>query len=113
MRNMAGPSSLTLCAGFGRTIPSPLPSPKLFTVTQLTDVWFADPANHRLWFLDAEGNKRVVCTGIDWPRGVPVSTDQSLLAVNDAHDKWVWSFQIQGDGSLLNGQPFYRLETPG
>jgi gluconolactonase len=24
----------------------------------------------------------------------------------------VWSFQVQADGSLANGQPFYRLETP-
>ena len=23
----------------------------------------------------------------------------------------MWSFQIQADGSLTNGQPFYRLET--
>ncbi len=48
---------------------------------------------------------------INWPHGVRVSTDQSLLAVNDPHTKWVWSFQIQRDGSLANGQPFYRLES--
>lgn len=34
-----------------------------------------------------------------------------MLAVTDSHSRWVWSFQIQRDGSLANGQPFYRLET--
>ena len=39
----------------------------------------------------------------NWPYTAPL---------NDARTKWVWSFQIQRDGSLINGQPFYRLETP-
>ncbi|MGH8639446.1 MAG: SMP-30/gluconolactonase/LRE family protein, partial [Burkholderiales bacterium] len=30
----------------------------------------------------------------------------------DSRGKWVWSFQVQSDGSLAHGQPFYRLETP-
>ena len=82
-----------------------------FVVTERNEVYFADAPNHRVWFLDAAGNKRVVLGDIDWPRGVRVSTDQSLLVVNDPHTKWVWSFQIQRDGSLVSGQPFYRLET--
>jgi sugar lactone lactonase YvrE len=32
--------------------------------------------------------------------------------VADSWNKWVWSFQVLPDGSLANGQPFYRLETP-
>ena len=81
------------------------------TVTARNEVYFADAPNHRVWLVDAAGNKRVVHDGINWPRGVRVSTDQSLLVVNDPHTKWVWSFQIRPDGSLANGQPFYRLET--
>ena len=81
------------------------------TVTARNEVYFADAPNHRVWLVDAAGNKRVVHDGINWPRGVRVSTDQSLLVVNDPHTKCVWSFQIQPDGSLANGQPFYRLET--
>lgn len=81
-------------------------------VTQRNGVYFTEAPSHRVWFVDAKGNKRVVYTGIDWPRGVRASADQSLLMVDDPHSKWVWSFQIQPDGSLANGQPFYRLETP-
>ncbi|HEY2932071.1 MAG TPA: SMP-30/gluconolactonase/LRE family protein [Acidobacteriota bacterium] len=81
------------------------------TVTNSSEVYFTEAPSHRVWFVDAAGNKRVVHSDINWPRGVRISTDQSLLMVNDPHRKWVWSFQIQRDGSLANGQPFYRLET--
>jgi len=36
--------------------------------------------------------------------------NQSLLLVVDTMDRWVGSFQIQPDGSLADGEPFYRLE---
>jgi gluconolactonase len=81
------------------------------TVTARNEVYFSVPPTHHVWMVDAAGNKRVVHDGINWPRGVHASTDQSLLVVNDPHTKWVWSFQIRTDGSLISGQPFYRLET--
>jgi sugar lactone lactonase YvrE len=81
-------------------------------VTQKNEVYFTDSPNHRVWFIDAKGNKRVVHTGVEFPNGVRTSPDQSLLVVSDTRGKWVWSFQIQPDGSLENGEPFYRLETP-
>ncbi len=76
------------------------------------EVWFTDPANKRVWFVDAQGAKRVVNEGLQFANGVVLSPDQSLLAVADSRTKWVWSFQIAPDGSLLHGQPFYRLEVP-
>jgi sugar lactone lactonase YvrE len=42
---------------------------------------------------------------------VRLSPDQSLLDVADYADRWVWSFQVQPDGSLANGQRFHRLEV--
>lgn len=35
-----------------------------------------------------------------------------MLIVTDAQGRYSWSFQIAGDGSLMNGEPFYRLELP-
>jgi enterochelin esterase-like enzyme/sugar lactone lactonase YvrE len=79
-------------------------------------VYFTDSNKHNVWFIDAKGNKRVVyagtdTSGINFPNGVRTSPDQSLLMISDTHSKWVWSFQIQPDGSLADGVPFYRLET--
>jgi sugar lactone lactonase YvrE/enterochelin esterase-like enzyme len=85
-------------------------------VTSRNEVYVTDPPGKRVWLIDARGNKRVVYEakgrdGIQFPNGVRLSPDESLLIVADYSNKWVWSFQIQADGSLANGQAFYHLET--
>ena len=85
-------------------------------VTSRNEVYVTDPPGKRVWFLDGKGNKRVVYEakgrdGIQFPNGVRLSPDESLLLVADYSNKWVWSFQIQPDGSLENGEAFYHLET--
>jgi sugar lactone lactonase YvrE len=81
-------------------------------INQRGEIYFTDPQNKRVWFIDSKGSKRVVHQGLGFPNGVALSPDQSLLTVSDSMGKWVWSFQVQPDGSLGQGQPFYRLETP-
>ncbi len=44
------------------------------------------------------------------PTRIALSPDQSMLVVTDAMSRYSWSFQIDADGSLVNGEPFYRLE---
>ncbi len=76
------------------------------------DIYFTEPPAKRVWLVDSKGAKRVVHEGLEFPNGVRLSPDQSLLMVADSRSKWVWSFQVAADGSLVNGRPFYRLETP-
>ncbi len=81
-------------------------------VTAKGDVYFTDPPGKKVWLISAKGGKRVVVdSGIAFPNGVRVSPDQSLLYVADMNNKWIWSYQIQPDGSLANGEAFYHLET--
>jgi sugar lactone lactonase YvrE len=77
-------------------------------------IYFTDPAGHRIWYIDSRGAKRVVHEGndINFPNGVRLSPDEALLYVADTTSRWVWSFQVQADGSLANGEPFYHLELP-
>jgi gluconolactonase len=83
------------------------------TVTSRNYIYCNDAPAHKVWLVDASGHQRVVHDGINWPRAVRTSPDESVLVVNDPPTRWVWSFQIQPDGSLTNGRPFYRLETRG
>jgi len=69
-------------------------------ITSRGEVHFSDPPDKKVWFIDRSR-----------PNGVALSPDQSLLDVADTAGKWAWSFEVQPDGSLANGQPFYRLET--
>jgi enterochelin esterase-like enzyme/sugar lactone lactonase YvrE len=82
-----------------------------FTVTSRNEIYLSEAPTHHVWLADTAGHLRAVQEKINWPRGIRASTDQSLLVVNDPPTRWVWSFQIGSDGSLNNGQPFYRLET--
>jgi len=53
----------------------------------------------------------VVQEGLAFPNGIRFSPDHSLLIVDDMNNRWAWSYQVQPDGSLTNGQAFYHLET--
>ncbi len=75
-------------------------------------IYFTEPPTRKVWYISPNGEHRVVHEGLEFPNGVHVSPDQSLLMVADYRNKWVWCFQIQPDGGLANGQPFYRMETP-
>ena len=50
----------------------------------------------------------------DWviPTCLALSPDQSMLVVTDEASQYSWSLQIAADGSLVNGEPFYRVELP-
>lgn len=87
-------------------------SPNDLAVTPRGDVYFTEPSTKKVWLITAKGEKKVVHEGIGFPNGVRLSPDGALLFVADTVNKFVWSFQIQPDGSLANGEPFYRLELP-
>ena len=77
------------------------------------DIWFTEPPTKKVWHIDAKRNKKVVIEkGLEFPNGIRLSPDQSLLMVDDSRSKWVWSYLVRPDGSLENEQAFYRLETP-
>jgi len=80
-------------------------------VTQMGDIYFTDPHEHTLWFVNHEGERREVYRDIAVSAGLRLSPDQSLLYLPDNTGRWVWSFRIPPDGSPANGEPFYRLET--
>jgi sugar lactone lactonase YvrE len=81
------------------------------TVTSRKDIYFTDAPAHKVWLLDAAGRKRMVHEGLKWPRGLRASPDESLLLVCDPRENRIWSFEIQDDGSLINGKPAYSVET--
>lgn len=80
-------------------------------VSRGTDGYFTDPNNQRVYYVDSGFNTRVVDTGIDFPNGLALSPDQTLLYVADMRGRFAYSFQIQADGSLAYRQPFFHLHT--
>jgi gluconolactonase len=92
-------------------------TPNDLAVTSKGEVYFTDSPAQKVWHIDAHGAKHVVFDGhkdgnMLLPNGVRLIPDESLLAVADTVSRTAWSFHIQADGSLVNGQPFYHLEIP-
>jgi sugar lactone lactonase YvrE/enterochelin esterase-like enzyme len=71
-----------------------------------------DPS--RIIYISPKGEKKEVESdkGIRFSNGVTVSPDQSLLYVADSRSHWVYSYQIQADGSLAHKQKYYHLHVP-
>src|SRR5208337_4576502 len=85
---------------------------------------FAVTQNGTIYALLNTSIKRIdpsgqVSAALDWsglngpqapPAGITLSPDQSMAVTVDQFTGYGWSFQIAADGSLVNGEPFYRLE---
>ena len=79
-------------------------------------LYLSETYGRRIWRVEASGARRMVYDGeqdhrILMPNGIRFSPDHSLLLVADTEAR-AWSFQVQADGSLADGQPFYHLELP-
>jgi sugar lactone lactonase YvrE/enterochelin esterase-like enzyme len=66
----------------------------------------------RVWYVSAKSEKRVVDTGLRFANGVTLSPDQSLLYVAESRTHWIYSYQIQADGSLAHKQKYFHLHVP-
>ncbi len=69
-----------------------------------------DPS--KIWYITPTGEKKIVDTGLKFANGVCLSPDQSLLYVTDSRSHWVYSYQIQADGSLSHKQKYFHLHAP-
>jgi sugar lactone lactonase YvrE len=79
--------------------------------------WVTEPgwdgkSPSKIWLIPKGGEPKVVDTGLQFSNGITLSPDQSLLYVADSRTKWVYSYQIQPDGSLAHKQKYYWLHEP-
>ena len=79
------------------------------TITQDGKIYVTDPNNKQVWLIKKDGAKQVVDKGLNFPNGVCLSPDQSLLYVCDTRGQFVFSYQIAPDGSLAYKQRYYHL----
>jgi gluconolactonase len=71
----------------------------------------ADPTS-KIWFIAPGGEKKVVDTGLKFANGITFSPDQTLLYIDDMKSHWVYSYQVQPDGSLRYKQKYFHLHEP-
>lgn len=71
-----------------------------------------EPDAGKVWLIRPGQAPRAVDTGFRSANGVALSPDQTLLYVADYRSHWVYSYQIQPDGSLAHKQRYYWLHVP-
>ena len=71
-----------------------------------------NPNSSRVTMVRPDGSQQVVDTGIRLANGVTLSPDQTLLYVADTRSHWVYSYQIQADGTLQYKQRYFWLHVP-
>lgn len=64
-----------------------------------------------VWFVK-DGRKTCVDHGLKRATGLAYRPDQWLLAVADGSSKWVYSYQLNPDGTLINKERFFWLHVP-
>jgi sugar lactone lactonase YvrE/enterochelin esterase-like enzyme len=82
-------------------------------VTSKGVVYFTDADKGRVWIVEPHGAPRMFeAPGPRNPIGLRVNPDESLLVVADDVGRPVWSYRIESNAALLQGEPFYHLELP-
>jgi sugar lactone lactonase YvrE len=77
------------------------------------DFFFTDPTSKRVWHSSPHGTAHVVDgDGLNFPNGLVLTPDQSLLLVADTRAQMVHSYQVLPGGLLTNKQPYFHLHMP-
>ena len=63
-----------------------------------------------VWMIK-DGKKMQVDAGLKFATGMTYRPDQWLLSVAEGHSKWVYSYQINDDGTLKNKERFFHLHV--
>ncbi len=69
-----------------------------------------DPS--QIWYISPKGEKKVVDKGLRFSNGLALSPDQTLLYIADSRTHWLYSYQVQPDGSLKYKQKYFHLHSP-
>lgn len=76
-------------------------------------IYYTDPEAGKVWHL-APGTheRREADPNFANPNGIALSADQSLLFVTDFGGRFIYSYQIQPDGSLEHKLPHFHAQIP-
>ncbi len=69
-----------------------------------------DPS--KVYYISPKGEKKIVDTGLKFANGICLSPDHALLYVTDSRTHWVYSYQVQPDGTLMHKQKYFHLHVP-
>lgn len=76
-------------------------------VTSQGGVYFTDPPNSQVWYVEAGGAPRVVAQGFR-PNGIILWPDEGTLVVTDSDAPHLWAYRVEANGDLKYGERYYH-----
>jgi enterochelin esterase-like enzyme/sugar lactone lactonase YvrE len=85
-----------------------------FVVNAKNEIYYIDSSDNSIVAVGANGQRRPAYRGGEVGKAVALtfSPDQGYMEVGDAANRFNWSFQIGPEGTLINGEPFFRVDIP-
>jgi gluconolactonase len=83
-------------------------------VTHDGTLYVSEPGEHidmpsTIWQIKSNGEKKSVDQGLSAASGLAFSPDGTLFFAAEHTTKWIYSYLVQPDGSLIDKQPYYWL----
>ncbi len=101
----------------------PLRAPNDLIADRKGGIYFTDPARRpapdvapkepgNVYYIRPDGELTLVDDSIGRPNGITLNIDEKTLYVDDTEGEYVYSFDVQKDGSIKNKRPFVKLHDP-
>jgi enterochelin esterase family protein len=105
-------TALDLTSGTIETIAESV-QPNDLVITKSGHLFFTDTGKKQVSVVRlSDKTKRVADDGINAPNGLTLSPDQGTLAVSEYRGTHVWTFRVEGDGSLSGKIPSMTMRRP-
>lgn len=86
------------------------------TVSNSGNIYVAEsgssPYSGRVWLVRPGGKKSIAAEGLNGPSGICLTPDGLWLCVAESGGHHAYSYQVQADGGLQYGEPFYWFHVP-
>jgi len=76
------------------------------------EIYVTDPDNKKVWYINAQKEKKEVDKGLNFANGIILTPDQGQLMVVDTRGTSVFAYRVEADGTLGHKQAYFSLFVP-
>ena len=74
--------------------------------------YLTEPSAQKVWHISSIGQTQAVDMPFEFPNGIHTTADQAFVWIANSRGPFIYSFQRQADGKLVNGQRYGYLHCP-
>lgn len=97
-----------------RVMAKEIPDAKSLLATSDNELYITqakDDRESKLWLIKSDGTKRMIKSQPFGGTNLAIYPNQRLLMQTEQHSQWIYSYVIDADGSVKDGQRFYWLHN--